>query len=137
MKTLLLILFFGKTTLLTLHPVDINTEWIEIIPKKPLTAITSGAALDVDVTPMTGYVSITGGLEKIIPKHTVTAELIPESGAPIVITNRGSGHGKDNVFLILGPEKGGMPIDIKFKKIRIRSATPLKQVKVRWRNYSL
>lgn len=137
MKTLFLILFFGRSFLLTPEPVTIGETWVELTPKKPLSAITSGAALYVDVTQETGFVSITGGLEKIIPKNTVTAELIPESGAPIKISNHWSAHSKDEVRLILAPENGRLPTDIKFKAVKIRSMKPIRGAKVIWKNYTL
>jgi hypothetical protein len=137
MKTLLLILFFGKTVLLTSAPVDLTEKWIELVPKKPISAITGGAALYVDVTQDTGYVSITGGLEKMIPNWTVTAELIQETGPPIVITNTASAHNGKEVALILTRENESMPTDTKFKKVRIRSSRPIKRTSVTWRNYTM
>ena len=130
-------MFFGRTFLLTPEPVSISESWLELTPQKPISAVTGGAALHVDVTQEIGYVSITGDLERIIPPGTVTAELIPESGAPIRITNGPSGHGKEDVFLILVPENGEVPTDTKFRKIRIRSVRPLKRAKISWRNYTL
>jgi len=137
MKTLLLILFFGKSVLLTSAPVDLTEKWTELTPKKPISAITGGAAIYVDVTQDTGYVPITGGLDKIIPNHTITAELIPETGKAIVITNTASAHSNKEVALILTPESGPMPTGIKFKKVRIRSSRPIKRASVTWKNHTM
>lgn len=135
MKTFFLILFFGRSIFLTPEPLTIGETWVELTPKKPLTAITSGAAIYVDVTQETGYVPITG--RQIIPKNSVIAELIPESGTPITISNHWSAHSTDEVHLILGPDDGRLPTGIKFKAVKIRSMKPIRGAKVIWKNYTL
>lgn len=136
MKTLLLILFFGKWVLLTPEPVDLTEKWIELTPKKPISAITGGAAIHVDVTQEIGYVPDFGKLKIIIPPHTVTAELIPETGPPISITNTSYTYSDKEVALIVDGA-GSMPTDIKFKKVRIRSSRHIKRASVTWRNYKM
>jgi len=80
MKTFFLLLFFSKSVLLTSSPVNLGASWTEIELKKPISAITGGASLQVDVTKQVGYTTDFEALMKIIPDGTITAELIPEKG---------------------------------------------------------
>jgi hypothetical protein len=48
--TMLKILIFGGSTLLTPDPVDINTEILAIKPESSIEAITNGASLNIDVS---------------------------------------------------------------------------------------
>ena len=57
MKEFLLIFLFSKMVLLTPDPVDLYGEK-DIYPKDPLTAITSGASIEVDVTDFMGGIGI-------------------------------------------------------------------------------
>ena len=76
-----LILFFSKMVLLTPSPITLSENWIEIIPEKPLIAITGGAAIYVDVSSITNNFEIDSLREKfpknsIQPRQMVSIKLI-------------------------------------------------------------
>lgn len=137
MKELLTILFFGSSLLLTPKPIDVGKEWLELIPKKPIKAITGGGTLYVDITNTVGNLRDVATLDTKFPKGTIEAELVPESGKTIKLKN-GSvySYNQDNVRVIMLPETE-MPVNVKFHKVRLRSGTIIRSATVTWSNYKL
>jgi hypothetical protein len=137
MKEILTILIFSSSLLRTPKPIDIGNEWVELIPKKPITAITGGGTLYLDVTNMIGKLHDARALDTKFPIGAIEAELIPENG-PTMKLNNGSAYSynQDNVRVIMLPTTE-MPINVKFKKIKLRSGTALRAITVTWSNCKL
>ena len=134
MKTFLLILFFGKSVLLTSTPIDLGASWTVIEFSKPISAITGGAALSVDVTTEIGYKTNFEAMRKQLPDHTILAELVPERGETIVLSNSSFRHSNKDVSAILNPVSA-IPAGVKFKRLRIRSTKLIRNVSLTWNNY--
>jgi hypothetical protein len=144
MKTFFLILFFGKTILLTPVPVDIVDEFTVDCSKKPLEAITSGAGIDIDVSELSGYMKMkeVGILEmekrlkEKIPDGSVRAVLYGSKGQRIVLNESGFGFSNNGAWLVLRSDTK-IPTTVTFDKVTITSRSKLSGVKIYWRNYQL
>ena len=139
-KEFLLILLFSKMVLLTPDPVDLYGEK-EVYPKDPLTAITSGASVEVDVTDFMGGIGIkeTGIvesrklLEEKIPEDSVKGILYGSGGEKIYLNDTGYALSNNAARLTLSASSG-VPTNIEFNKVVITSRINLKGVKVYWKN---
>lgn len=134
MKNLFLIMFFGKLILLTNSPISINANWTYVNFNKPVTAITSGAGILVDVSKL---IPPENGLEALrgqFPTGTVEAVLYTSSGKELPLVHKGYYWSKNECMLALY-HQGGMPKDLQFTHLKIRASVPLNNVKVLWKNY--
>jgi hypothetical protein len=139
-KEFLLILFFSKMVLLTPDPVDLYGEK-DIYPKDLLTAITSGASVEVDVTDFMGGIDIKKIgivesrklLEEKIPEGSVKCVLYSSTGEKIYLDDTGYALSNNAARLTLSASSG-VPTNIKFNKVVITSRINLKGVKVYWKN---
>ena len=50
MKEFFTLLFFYKDVVLTPVPINIDSKCLDIVPKEPLTVLTAGAALDIEIS---------------------------------------------------------------------------------------
>lgn len=122
---------------LTPVPIDLRNEWLEFIPKKPLMAVTGGAALYLDLTKNVGDIWDTNSHDKKFPRGTIQAELIPENGKPLMLANESGYSISDNTVSVMITSNSEIPTKIKFTKVRLRSTVPLKSVKLTWKNSRL
>lgn len=135
MKTFFAILFFSKIVLLTPEPINIGAQWAEVRLSEPLSAVTQGAVLFVDVTNIAGMTRDFGALERMFPAGTIEAELFKRNGGSIVLrSSGGAALSKSAVELLMYNTR--MPVDVEFVRLRIRSDRDLKGVSLRWQNYS-
>lgn len=139
MKEFFLILFFSKTILLTPEPIDLHGR-LELVPDKPIEAITSGAGIQVDVSSMAAWnakediLVFRKKLSDIFPPGTINAKLVGK-GKGVTLSYQGNHQfNKDNVMLSLYAENG-MPTGVEFTKVIIESSIELDGVKVYWKNY--
>jgi hypothetical protein len=142
MKEFVLILLFGKTVLLTPAPIDLFGD-VQLGPEKPLSAITDGAIIEIDVSSMIkiraqeGLLDFVARVKRDFPAGTIEAKLISANGQIVRLRNTDSfAMGKDRVMLDLSAEGGVVPTDVKFDKVIVSSSIRLKSVKVMWRNYT-
>ena len=137
LKILFLLLFFSKTVVLTASPISIDEGWTTLRPKEPLTAITGGAAIYVDVTEYLKPLGLQpfdfAGVAKVFPEGVVEGRLLTEGGSEIELRNLASSHGNDVIRLIVGPE-GSMPTELEFVEVKLRSQVPIDSVRVFWKN---
>ncbi|TJZ63855.1 hypothetical protein [Chitiniphilus eburneus] len=144
MKQLFMMIFFGGSFLLTSSEIDVRPGVVvEVTPKKPLEAITSGAYVSIDVSKMLmregdDLFSLRKKIEKTFPSQSVVIDLVAEDGSDVsFVFNGGSSISGDSASLILRPENETVPLSTKYKKILIRSSVLLAKVKIFWHNYSL
>ncbi len=141
MKTFFLLLFFSSNSLLTESYVTIkdNTHIINI--KKPISAITDGASLLIDISSMIPDIenkSITQLRKDVInifESFIITAKLIGKTNN---VTLAYSGHSmitNKQVFLTLESNKNLSKLG-KWSKVIISSSKELTDVKVYWKNFS-
>lgn len=140
MRDFLLALLFSKVILLTPHPVSVEGR-IELVPAEPLTAISSGAELEIDVTSMVPNESkkrlfeFWDKAEAAFPAGVISAELVDRAGHVVSLKYQGhSSISNDDIRLIL--DNGGeISTKAEYVKVVIDSRIPLKNVSVYWRNY--
>ncbi len=141
MKDFLLILFFSKTLLLTPSTVKIFGEYV-LVPESTLTAITSGASIQIDITKFSSLINVKEKgiietrkyLTSVIPKGSVLATLYSKN-ISVTLANQNFSISNDNAYLMLS-SKQGIPVGVEFDKVVITSKVPLSGVKIYWRNYT-
>lgn len=140
MKEFFLILFFSKTVLLTPNPIMLNGE-IQLIPKDPLEAITTGASIQIDVSSMIkqgedeGFLEFDKRLLESFPAGAINAKLIGNDKTEVMLTYEGASlTNKESTMLSLYSE-GGVPTDIEFNKVVVTSNIELKDIKIYWKNF--
>jgi len=132
MKEFFLLLFFLKTTILTSAPVIISTNGIEIIPEKPLKAVTGGAAVYIDVSVYLKNNSIED-IEKKFPEGSVHGKIITYEGKEIELLHQGYSLTGNKMYLIIGGNNP-FPTNIDFSKVILFSQNELQNVFVVWMN---
>ena len=133
------LLIFSKTILLTPSPIDLHGE-VVIVPEQPLTAISAGAHLTVDVTAIFGgpeaFWKIEEERQKKIPDGTLEARLFTEDGESVLLTYNGLSSSKDKLLAKLFAEDG-VSTEVEFVKVVVNSKVPLHDVRITWENASL
>lgn len=138
MKEFLLLLFFSKVICVTPIPIDLEGQ-VELRPPEAIQAITSGAAIEIEVTHLVGE---TEGIKqreeiirKLVPAGAVQAELQSAQHKPVVLLYKGNyAWANDRAWLILSSQSE-IPTDAEFELIVLRSEVRLPGVSVRWRNH--
>ena len=139
MKEFFLILLFSKTILLTPDPISLHGR-LELVPDKPIKAITSGASIQIDVSSLInkdekeGILAFRKRLLAMFPPKTISARLVGEDAEVVLQYDGGHSFNKDSVWLELYVESG-IQTDIEFKRVVIESSIKLNGVKILWKNY--
>lgn len=146
-KTLFKLILYSKHILLTPTPINLDENWLEITPNRPISAITGGACIYVDVS--NSYSAISNStyrgdilsretLHSTFPDESLNAILLEEDGTRHVFNFTGSfaGSGRGQVSLILAGTQP-TPENIKFIKVFIRSKIKIYNAKIIWVNSSL
>ena len=134
------ILLFAKTLLLTPEPIDLFGD-VELRPLKPLTAITAGADIEIDVSSMftkpkeEDVVDFRRRLAETFPTGTIEAKLFGEGGQVEILSFDGNSAFSDHAVILLLGAKNGVPTDVKFERVLITSRVKLHSVNVSWKNY--
>lgn len=136
------ILFFSRVVLLTPMPINLFGE-VELNPQEPLTAITRGACIQINVSSIItkskqiGVLEFERRMEELFPAGSIEAILIGKDTRPLTLFYDGNfAYSKNEVFLTLHAD-GGVPTDVEFDRIIITSNIELKSVLVSWKNYKL
>jgi hypothetical protein len=142
MKEFFLILLFSEWVQLTPLPVDIS-ESMTITPEEPLSAITPGAAIHIDLkafAPAVGIreTGITESLEMLgqqIPLDGLGGYLVTKDGSRIVLDNGFFSLQDDQAWIVLG-SRSGVPTGIDFAELTIESRVEIRDVRIYWKNWS-
>ena len=108
--------------------------------RAPISAVTRGAAIFVDITLMIPKDEITISLsrrwvEKNVSAGCMQAVLLAEKAESVVLEFKGSSSFEPGkVFLILA-SGSGVPVRRDFERLSLTSCMPLSQVMVYWRNH--
>lgn len=135
MKEFFLMLFFAKSILLTPAGVDLTSEWTRIPLKEPLEAITSGAAIYVDVSIQVDAGDSIDKLDAIFPAGTVEARLVQRDGQEILLANSSAYTFEESKIYLSLDAADGVPTGKEFGELYVRSAKPLNEVSLVWRNH--
>jgi hypothetical protein len=133
-KRFFAILFLSKVVLLTPQPITITPRWTEVRLVQPISAVSPGAVLFVDVSRIPGATRDFAALDKMFPAGTIEAELIEKDGHSITLRSSGVALGDDTVEILLSDSR--TPIGVEFSRLRVRSTNDLEGVQLRWQNHS-
>lgn len=134
------ILFFAKTVLLTPVPIDLYGD-LDMRLRTPLTAITSGASIEVSVSSMIlirekeGILEFRRRVKSAFPPGAIEAKLIGNDGREVKL--RYEGHfafSHDAVELAL-TANSGVPENVEFERVVVTSHIKLESVLVSWKNH--
>lgn len=132
-KTLLMLMLFSKTILLTAIPIFLGNYCYEIAPEEPLVAITGGARIAVDITNLVKDPFNDIEVTKKFPDGIIKGKLIAKDGTEIELTSKGSSHNKQSARLIVSAPNN-VPTDKDFIKVKIKSDLKLENVSIFWVN---
>jgi|GEM_PF-6783849 len=143
MKNFFLLLFFSKTVLLTPELTSIpQQQSIQIPLEGPISAISAGASIQVDVThiiaPTTEEDSneLRRRAEDALYGLQINATLSNELTEASLEYHSALMVRKGEVRLLLSAEDG-VPLNVDFDTLEITSNMQLDNVRVYWKNYSL
>ena len=135
MKEFFLILFFAKSILLTPSSVDLTSEWLRIPLEENLEAITSGAAIYVDVTKHVSTDTSIDELDATFPVSTIKARLVHDDGQETLLDNSSAySIEEDKVYLSLDATDG-VPTGKEFSALYVKSDKPFNGVYLVWMNH--
>ncbi|MEW8300238.1 MAG: hypothetical protein AB2712_15485 [Candidatus Thiodiazotropha sp.] len=139
MFTLLKIILLGGSTIITPNPIDIGQEPILIKFEEPISAITSGASINIDITPYISSVNISDGLKEIVnifPSGCVVANLNSRKGEVVTLSRSTGSWNGEQKMLNLSSEIG-VPTGVKYISMQLSSCKEIKNAVVTWYNYSV
>lgn len=134
------VLLFGSSVALTEKPIDLAIGVNEIPISKPVSAITHGASLLINVSSMLPRDGLTlTGSQKWIENHIkpgcLKATLEGKQPSPVFLEFRGnSSFEPGKVYLILA-NSNGVPVRQDFGKLSLTSCMPINQILIYWKNY--
>ena len=135
MKEFFTLLFFYKDVVLTPVPINIDSKCLDIVPKEPLTVLTAGAALDIEISRQVKGRLWFDDVDREFPRDTIVATLRRVQGDAVTATNRSSALGDKFFRLEVAPKEQFRKGD-KFSAIRLCATKSIPNVKVIWRNAS-
>ncbi|WP_198411339.1 hypothetical protein [Marinimicrobium alkaliphilum] len=134
-------MLFGTTVLLTPEPMDIVDGGIEIDLDKPISAITSGAALYLDVSSMrppevNDILETRSWVDETFSSGFVSVNLFSASGKEdLELSYRGSSSwGKEVVYLML-TARSGVPVGVEYDRLTLKTDIDIHDVRIIWKNY--
>jgi hypothetical protein len=134
-------LLFAKSVLLTPEPINIEVGRLDIQLKEPISAVTTGAALYIDVYSMLpidsrGIHSARSWLSQEVCEGCIQAILHEQFGTEEVTLrfDGSSSWGDGRFFLILSADEG-IPLKTKYHKIVLETEVGLEGVVMVWRNH--
>lgn len=137
---LLWILLFGSIAPIVETPVDLIAGANEIPLQKPISAVTSDATLQVDISALIPRDELTLDLsrkwvEKNIEPGCLKAALKGQGGASVGLDFiDASSFEPGKTFLILS-NQADIPVFEEFGSLTLTSCKPLKRVALYWKNY--
>ncbi len=139
MLTFFKILFFGSWVTITQSPIDINSKPTQIILDKTISAITPGAHLRVDIS---SYVKASNVIDQLneaqlfMGSRCLSARLNAKDGKFYILDDLYQSVVGNKTSLVL-TNLDGVPTDIEFISIVIKSCKPINSTTLVWVNYRL
>lgn len=133
------VLFFAKTILLTPEPITLLGD-VEIRPTLPLTAITAGASIEIDVSSMMtkhqkeGIVEFRRRVTEAFPSGSINAKLFGKDNREVILSYDGGVAYTDKAVYLGLYAHDGVPTGVEFNRVKLTSRVQLNSVKVSWRN---
>ena len=135
MKEFFLMLFFAKSILLTPGGVDLTREWLQIPLDEPLEAITSGAAIYIDVTKHVDADISIDELDATFPAGTIKVRLVHNAVQETLLDNNSAYTFEEGKVFFNIDNYFGLSTDKEFTEMYIQSAKPLSGVSLVWTNH--
>jgi len=135
MKEFFLMLFFAKSILLTPGGIELTNDWTQIPLDEPLEAVTSGAAIYLDVSAQVDAGLSIDKLDETFPAGTVEVRLIQNDGQETLLTNSSAYSFEEGKVYLSLDAADGVPTGKEFTRLYARSAKPLSRVSLVWRNH--
>ena len=135
------VLLFGSFVPLSDQPTNLAAGVHDVALKSPLSAITSGAALYVDVTSMVPKEAMTidgsrGWVDRSVEPGCLKATLGTDGATTVPLEfSGGFSFAPDSLLLILSGPGSAVPVRQNFNKLTVTSCIPLRQVRFFWANY--
>jgi hypothetical protein len=137
--TLLKVLLFGTWVSLTPDPIYLGQPGIELDLEEPISAITAGAHLRIDISEHITDSDVISRLEqaaKFIESGCLSAILSTGENVSVTLDELGRSGSEDSTHLTLS-SASGVPTDVEFVKVSITSCKPIGEVLVKWANYKM
>jgi hypothetical protein len=139
LKVFFLVLFFSKTILLTPNPITIYEGATQLDLIEPISAITEGAGLFIDVDSMlamkerSNIIKTRNKIGELFPEGFITVTLSNASGDIQILRYDGSAMvNRDKAYLGL---YGKVPLDTEWTSITINSKMELRDISIIWKNH--
>lgn len=140
MLDFLIILLFAKIVLLTPEPVNIKANEKYIIKlEKPISAITDGASIQIDITDMflhndkADLIELRKLIKKRFPRGSIQVKLMNQNKNITLNYDGMSAINAKNIRLLLNGNdvvKGD-----EFDRVDLKSDYQLQKIKIYWKNY--
>lgn len=135
------ILLFGNFVALSEGSIQLAAGAHQVPLKRPISAITSGAALYIDVTSMIPRDELTvhasrKWAEQSFGPGCLNATLQADGEPPVLLEFKGGvSFAPDSLHLILSGPNFSVPVRKDFTKLTLTNCTPLRGVRIYWANY--
>lgn len=135
------IFFFGSFVSLSDRPTDLAVGAHDVPLTRPLSAITSGAALYIDVTSMVPKDELTIGgvrqwVERSVQPGCLSATLYTDGEASVPLEFRGGfSFAPNSLHLILPGPDFTVPVRRSFEKLTLTNCVQLRQIRIYWSNH--
>lgn len=130
-----MLLFLGKTILLTPVSISIDAKCVDIALKENLRVLNSGAALEVELPKPTPNAWL-DDIDREYPAGTVTGSLTRKDGSRLVVASTSSSIAKSAAYLIITPPGGVYRDGEEYSGLKLCSGKPIAAAKILWRNAS-
>lgn len=142
MKEFFMLLFFSKAVMLTPNPITLEDQTI-LTPKKPISAITAGANLQIDITDFISKYNLDSrdiieyrkGIKNILSSSNLEAVLRAKKKPDVRLVDLGISLSEDQVWVTLSSD-AGVPVDVEFSSVVIKTDAKIENAKVLWKNAS-
>ena len=122
-------------------PVPLGKQWYELTLSNPVSAITSGASVQLDVSSQiqwddTKHIDeVRKQLQKYFPKKSIKAKLVASDGEEMLLVYDGNSLISRDAILLSLYSENEIPIGKGFVKIKIYSGRKIEDVLIYWKNY--
>ena len=139
MLTFFKTLFFGTWITLTPEPVTLDAEPLEILLSEPISALTQGANVRIDISAHISAVDVISQLDQakeFMEPGCLAAELITTDGSSYTFDKLHHSAGDDSTQLVLS-KRLGAPTDVDFVRVTVKSCKKVTEAVVIWSNWAM
>ena len=134
-----MVLFFGKTLLLTPVGVDVDSYTKISLDEHPVMAINSGAQIQIQVPEILNVktsspVDRISLIESIFPSDSLRANIVSSNGESFVLDVQSVSVSADDSRICLS-SSSGVPTNTEYNTILLYSKISIKGAKVYWKNH--